>query len=109
MICISYTCVYVQKGKGKGRGGGRGSLEHLKLQLETQTRVAVSFEHERDKAYDDYELAQVMTKIKLTNINIPYTTLQSLLASFVVCRVMYVQYMYWTCKTVHVPHLAMSE
>ncbi|XP_064382376.1 uncharacterized protein LOC135331221 [Halichondria panicea] len=50
-----------EKGKGKGRGGGRGSLEHLKLQLETQTRVAVSFEHERDKAYDDYELAQAQT------------------------------------------------
>ncbi len=53
----------MQKGKVKGRSGGRGSLEHLKLQLETQTRVAVSFEHERDKAYDDYELAQVMIHI----------------------------------------------
>ena len=33
-------------------------MEHIKLQLETQTRVSESLERERDRAYDDYQLAQ---------------------------------------------------
>ena len=46
------------KGK-KGAKVNKSSWDQLKLSLETQTRVAESLEHERDRAYDDYEMAQV--------------------------------------------------
>lgn len=37
----------------------KATVEQLKLSLETQTKVAEVYEHERDRAYDDYEMAQV--------------------------------------------------
>ena len=46
------------KGK-KNNKAIRSNLDQLKLSLETQTRVAESLEQERDRAYDDYEMAQV--------------------------------------------------
>ena len=56
-----YTlCLAYQQLKGKGRGRStKSNFEQLKLQLETQTRVAESIEHERDRAYDDFVMAQV--------------------------------------------------
>lgn len=37
----------------------KATIEQLRLSLETQTRVAEVYEQERDRAYDDYEMAQV--------------------------------------------------
>ena len=48
-------------------------MEQLRLQLETQTRVAESIEHERDKAYDDYEMAQVSTHTHTLGVTTPHT------------------------------------
>ena len=53
--------------KGK-RKTNKASFEQIKLALETQTRVSESLEHERDRAYDDFEMAQVGTVIELLYI-----------------------------------------
>ena len=37
----------------------KANVDHLKLSLETQTRVSEVLEMERDRAFDDYEIAQV--------------------------------------------------
>ena len=37
----------------------KATVDQLRLSLETQTRVAEVYEQERDRAYDDYEMAQV--------------------------------------------------
>lgn len=41
----------------------RQELEQCKMALETQTRVCETLEHERDRANDDYEFAQVRTML----------------------------------------------
>ena len=45
----------------------KSSIEQIKLQLETQTRVSESLEHERDRAYDDYQLAQAQLHTLIRN------------------------------------------
>jgi len=40
-------------------GGPKPNVEQLKLTLDTQVRVAEVLEQERDRAFDDYEMAQV--------------------------------------------------
>jgi hypothetical protein len=37
----------------------KATVDQLRLSLETQTRVSEVYEQERDRAYDDYEMAQV--------------------------------------------------
>jgi uncharacterized protein YoxC len=49
---------YLQQPRGRKIKTSKSLLEHIKLQLDTQTRVSESLEHERDKAYDDYQMAQ---------------------------------------------------
>ena len=48
----------IQQPRGRKIKTSKSLLEHIKLQLDTQTRVSESLEHERDKAYDDYQMAQ---------------------------------------------------
>ncbi len=45
--------------KSKKSKSNKTSIENLKMSLETQTRVAEVLEQERDRAFDDYEMAQV--------------------------------------------------
>ena len=53
-ICpFSFTQVKKKKAQLKSE------LESCRQQLETQTRVSRQLEHERDRAYDDFELAKV--------------------------------------------------
>lgn len=37
----------------------KATVDQLRLSLDTQMRVAEVYEQERDRAYDDYEMAQV--------------------------------------------------
>ena len=55
---LPFPSTYVQQPRGRRIKTSRSLFEHIKLQLETQTRVSESLEHERDKAYDDYQMAQ---------------------------------------------------
>ena len=59
MAIVVFAVQMKSKKQGKGT---KSTLEQLKLSLETQTRVSETLEHERDRAYDDYEMAQVRVR-----------------------------------------------
>ena len=47
------------KAKKLSKSNNKSSIDHLKVSLATQTRVCEMLEQERDRAFDDYEIAQV--------------------------------------------------
>ena len=47
------------KAKKLSKSNNKSSIDHLKVSLATQTRVCEMLEQERDRAFDDYEMAQV--------------------------------------------------
>ena len=61
-VCV---CVYVRvqmKSKKLSRSS-KSNVDNLKLNLDTQVRVAEVLEQERDRAFDDFEMAQVSTRV----------------------------------------------
>ena len=62
-----YVCVHmyvrVQMKSKKLSRSSKSNVDNLKLNLDTQVRVAEVLEQERDRAFDDFEMAQVSTRV----------------------------------------------